>query len=166
MPGTEVYAWGAMDGVYDPSSTVRITHKSTVHTYVMHLPALFYGQLDPLSRLFAVLAIAPNDADGLHCKLIAYMQLGEFEPALALISEPVLAERGLAFERVRSLHPLEQPLMQSAALLGLRLHPCLTHRTKALVRCLHSPFAITSGSGLVPTHGFWHLQCPCSILCM
>ncbi len=48
----------------------------------------------------AVLAISPGDEDALRCKVAAYMQLSEFELALALIAKPPLAGLPMGLEKV------------------------------------------------------------------
>ena len=72
--------------------------------------SLYVSRLPACLLLRAVLAIAPNDEDGLHCKLIAHMQLGDFDQAMVLVSKPALAARGLAFERVRSTTHVQSAL--------------------------------------------------------
>ncbi|KXZ56772.1 hypothetical protein GPECTOR_1g696 [Gonium pectorale] len=53
-----------------------------------------------------ILALAPGDEDALRCKVVAHMQLSEFQPALALLNKPPLAGQELAFEKAYCLYRL------------------------------------------------------------
>ncbi|GLC63488.1 Signal recognition particle core component [Pleodorina starrii] len=55
-----------------------------------------------------VLALAPGDEDALRCKVVAHMQLSEFQQALALLKKPPLASQPLGFEKAYCLYRLGQ----------------------------------------------------------
>ncbi|EFJ52129.1 hypothetical protein VOLCADRAFT_86969 [Volvox carteri f. nagariensis] len=53
-----------------------------------------------------VLALAPGDVDALRCKVVAHMQLSEFQQALELLKKPALASQPLGFERAYCMYQL------------------------------------------------------------
>ncbi|PNW85354.1 hypothetical protein CHLRE_03g182500v5 [Chlamydomonas reinhardtii] len=55
-----------------------------------------------------ILALAPGDEDALRCKVVAHMQLQEFQPALTLLNKPPLSALPLGFEKAYCLYRLGQ----------------------------------------------------------
>ncbi|GIL73066.1 hypothetical protein Vretimale_4685 [Volvox reticuliferus] len=55
-----------------------------------------------------ILALAPGDEDALRCKVVAHMQLSEFQQAIALLRKPPLAALPLGFEKAYCLYRLGQ----------------------------------------------------------
>ncbi|KAG2499929.1 hypothetical protein HYH03_002216 [Edaphochlamys debaryana] len=100
-----------------------------------------------------ILAIAPGDADALRCKVVAHMQLSEFQQALSVLSKPPLSTQQLSFEKAYCQYRLGQ-IEEALAVTGkaladaeldpaaapplLQLQAQLQYRKGATKDCIHT----------------------------